>query len=79
MDKSRKMVLRGHEFYRRDIPKYFDDYFGACLSFYIRYKRYGLPESGGWMNQQDRLLKIIDLFEDESSKFRAEEAKKNKK
>ena len=34
-----------------------------AIQFFLRFKRYGLPFSGGWAEQPERLIEIIDILD----------------
>ena len=48
---------------RDEIPEYFNEYYTSALLIYNRFKRFGLPFSGGWMEQPAYIMKVLELFE----------------
>lgn len=62
--KDRKTLLKsGVEVRRVDIPNYFKDKFLVeCLNFYWKYKEYGFPFSGGWAEQLNLHMDVINTI-----------------
>lgn len=47
---------------RNKILSYFNDYYYSCLVIYDRFKRFGLPFSGGWAEQPEYVIEIIETI-----------------
>ena len=48
---------------RKDILKHFNDYYLSALAIYNRFKRFGFPFSGGWAEQPEYIVNIIEMFD----------------
>jgi len=57
-------LFTGGRVERTQIKSYFNDFYHSGMQVYNRYKRFGLPYSGGWAEQPEYLLDIIECFED---------------
>ncbi len=63
------------------IPEYFTEYYHSAVMIYNRYKRFGFPWSGGWAEQPEYIVQLIEIFEatkDEYARYKAEKAKQKK-
>ena len=68
----------GVTFKRAEIPGLFTEEYYSVLRIYNRYKRFGLPFDGGWAQQPEYILHIIESFiQVEESAARAEREKVN--
>lgn len=45
------------------ILSYFSEWYQSCVELYNRYKRFGLPFSGGWAEQPGYIIEILETFE----------------
>jgi len=48
---------------RSKIPDYFNEYYYSAVAIFNRFKRFGLPFSGGWAEQPGYLIEIIEAFD----------------
>lgn len=48
---------------RSDIPTYWTEYYFSALSIYNRFKRFGMPFTGGWAEQPEYLVRIMEVFD----------------
>jgi hypothetical protein len=78
-DRDRDIYIHafGIPILRRDIPGYFtEDYYNA-LKMYNRFKRFGLPFGGGWAEQPEWYIELVEAFmevEERAQSHRAKEA-----
>jgi hypothetical protein len=70
------MLFTGHRIKRREIDKYFNDVYLFGLELHNRFKRFGLPYSGGWAEQPEYLIKIIEIFERVYMQYSEQQRKK---
>jgi hypothetical protein len=49
---------------RDKILSYFNDYYYSCLAIYNRFKRFGLPFGGGWAEQPEYVVEIIETIDE---------------
>lgn len=61
---DRKSTLKnGVEVSRNDIPNNFKDKFSIeCINFFTKYKDFGFPYSGGWAEQLNLHMEIINTL-----------------
>jgi hypothetical protein len=69
-DIGRIMLLPGtqYEVDRSSIPGYFNKDNSEKIKFYFKYKLFGLPFAGGWIQQPAYLMDILERLESESMK-----------
>jgi len=75
-------LFNGVKVERKKILDYFNEYYMSALIIYNRYKRFGFPWSGGWAEQPDYIMSIIELFDytmDQFNVYKAEKARKARK
>ena len=61
---------------RRDILDYFNEYYLSALAIFNRYKRFGFPWKGGWAEQPDYIVNIIEMFDVTFDKWNIYKARK---
>lgn len=61
---DRKAILKsGVEVRWVDIPKYFKNRFLVeCINFYWRYREFGFPFGGGWADQLNLHMEVIETL-----------------
>jgi hypothetical protein len=72
----------GVEVLRRDIPGYFTDDYYSALKVYNRYRRFGLPFLGGWAEQPEWLIELLETFiavEERAASFQRQKVEKSSK
>ena len=78
---ERKPPLRLYgevEVERHTILEHFNEYYYSVVQLYNRYKRFGLPFSGGWAEQPEHIVQALDAVEHAIELKRAfEQRKKN--
>lgn len=72
-------LFNGVKVERKKILDYFNEYYMSALIIYNRYKRFGFPWSGGWAEQPDYIMSIIELFDYTMDQFNAYKAEKARK
>jgi hypothetical protein len=63
---------------RADIPSYWTQYYYSALRIFYRYKRFGLPFSGGWAQQPAYLIDMLELFDSIQDSHERHEMNKEK-
>lgn len=48
---------------RREIPPLFTDSFWKAVQIWQRWRKLGMPFSGGWAEQPTHIVEIIDMLE----------------
>lgn len=56
-------MFTGEKVRHDKILSYFDERYQSCIDLYNRYKRFGLPFSGGWAEQPGYIIEILETFE----------------
>jgi hypothetical protein len=56
-------LFTGVKVKKGEIKNYFTEYYYSAVSLYNRYKRFGMPFTGGWAEQPEYLIDVIDLFD----------------
>lgn len=46
-----------------DIKAHFTDYYFSALAIWQRWRRFGLPFDGGWAEQPEYLIRVIETLE----------------
>ena len=69
-------LFTGSSVERTHIKGYFNDFYHSGMQIYNRYKRFGLPYSGGWAEQPEYLLDIIECFEDTINAWNGKKAQR---
>ena len=64
---------------RADIKGYFTEEYLSALILHNRYKRFGLPFSGGWAEQPEYLMEVIEVFEIVYAQYQAKQTQKAQK
>jgi hypothetical protein len=60
---------------RRDFKDYLDNDFYTAFQIWTRSSRYGLPCSGGWLEQPGSVIELIELFDGERDRLDRKEMK----
>ena len=50
---------------RDDIPALFTEDLFDAIHLWKRWKRFGLPHGGGWLDEGERIIQLINIVEDE--------------
>ena len=61
---------------RMDINDYYTEYYFSALAIYNRYKRFGFPWVGGWQEQPEYIVNIIEMFDVTLEKYNIYKARK---
>ena len=64
------------EIRKSNIKDYYNEYYFSALAIYNRYKRFGFPWSGGWAEQPDYIVSIIEMFDVTLENWKAFKARK---
>jgi hypothetical protein len=67
------VLLRDCKVRRGEIAGYLNAEFWTAFRIWKYYRRFGLPNGAGWINEPASTIEIIDLFEDEREAHEAEE------
>ena len=57
------LLFTGEKVDRKKTQEYFTEYYLSALMFHNRFKRFGLPFTGGWAEQPGYLIEVIEIFE----------------
>ena len=72
------MLFSNVQVKRKDVLDHFNDYYLSALAIYNRFKRFGFPFIGGWAEQPDYIINIIEMFDvtlEKYNSYKAEQAK----
>lgn len=56
-----------------EIKGFLGEYYYSAVAIYNRFKRYGFPYSGGWAEQPEYIVQLIDVFESTIDKYHSHE------
>ena len=60
---NQSVLIGGVKYKKKEVAGLFDDDFILSYNQYLRFKRYGLPFSGGWAEQPGIILDTLDIWE----------------
>lgn len=69
------MVLHGYEVERARIPEYLNGDHLQYVEWWLKWKKFGFPYSGGWAEQPAIYMDVLEVLEAETDKLRAEHEK----
>jgi len=69
-DGEREMIVADSIIRRKEIPGLFSEFFRAAMAYHARYKAFGMPFAGGWAEQPERLLRVLEVVDHGIAEFR---------
>ena len=64
---------------RGDILGYFDETFYTAMRLWVNWKRFGLPNGGGWLNEPEVVLRVITVVDEERSLYDSKSIEESRK
>ena len=63
MKKPDLVLFNGVKIKWTEIKGFLGEYYYSAVAIYNRFKRYGFPYSGGWAEQPEYIVQVLDVFE----------------
>ena len=73
------MLFNGSRIKWTEIKGFLNEYYYSAVEIYNRFKRYGFPYSGGWAEQPEYIVQLIDIFESTVDSYHRHEREKQER